>query len=654
MSVSKHQADQDLEETVREARALAEKLGLDGYPVKYWVVEYDTMNELIAYDGFPTRYPHWRWGMKYNQQQKQDRYGAHRAFEIVINDDPSHAYLQESNTLTDQKTVIAHVEAHVDFFKNNRWYQMIGDIDSAVGMFERHAKRIEGFIEDPEIDREEVERFIDSAVSIVDTIDQHRPFTQPAAVEKQEKEEAEDSPVEGLGFSDDVRDAVFSDEWEQRVAGIESEDEPVRDLLAFLSVHGKQFDADAERAVEREDWQNEILDILRKEAYYFAPQKMTRVMNEGFAAFFESLMMSEEAFAGPDEFVHYADHHSQVLGSPGLNPYKLGKELWEYIENVENRREVIEQLLRVEGVTVENFHDTIDFARVHDLLEPTPPLDAIMDATLADLEGLDASKIDPEALDRARSGVFDVDRYPWKVLSYEGLAERHFSLRKPRNRGFLREISQRDLEQTARYIFDTDRYASIEDAIQHVDYTAGWDKIFEVRESHNDVTFLDEFLTPAFVQQNDYFTYEYSVATDEFRVASTDPADVKKKLLLKFANFGKPTITVHDGNYNNRNELLLAHHYNGIQLDLEDAGETLKRVFDLWGRPVCLKTIVKELDEKKKRRAERSGVEPTPEEQGKLLRYDGEQLTIENLHWEEVEDIAASDIDYATKPDEWM
>ena len=245
-------------------------------------------------------------------------------------------------------------------------------------------------------------------------------------------------------------------------------------------------------------------------------------------------------------------------------------------------------------------------------------------------------------------------RQPWKVLTFEGLAERHFSLVKARNRGFLSRIDRGDLERIDRYLFDDARYGSVEEALSEVNRAAGWEKLFEVRESHNDVTFIDEFLTADFIRENDYFTYEYSHAAGDFRVASTDPDDVKKKLLLQFTNFGKPTVRVADGNYDNRNELLLVHEYNGIQLDVEQAAAVLERTFDLWGRPVNLKTIVKELDERDREVARRRGREPEPEEVGKLLRYDGEEITVEDLPWEEVEDIAAAEIDYSTKPDDWL
>ncbi|MDX1748664.1 MAG: SpoVR family protein, partial [Halobacteriales archaeon] len=195
---------------------------------------------------------------------------------------------------------------------------------------------------------------------------------------------------------------------------------------------------------------------------------------------------------------------------------------------------------------------------------------------------------------------------------------------------------------------------NLEAAIEAVDFTAGWDKLFAVRESHNDVTFLDEFLTPEFIRDHDYFTYEYSHATGDFRVASDDPEDVKKKLLLQFTNFGKPTVTVADGNYRNRNELLLAHQYNGIALDVDEAADALERVFDLWGRPVNLKTIVKRVDERDAEIARRRGREPDPDEEGTLLRYDGESLEIEDLSPAEIEDIRADDIDYSTKPENWL
>ncbi|WP_224449290.1 SpoVR family protein [Haloprofundus salilacus] len=659
-----------LEEPTREARRLARKLGLEPYPVNYWVVSYDEMNALIAYGGFQTRYPHWRWGMTYDRQQKQDQFGMGKAFEIVNNDNPSHAFLQESNTLADQKAVITHVEAHADFFANNSWFRLFGGDLDAAAMLERHSEAIANYMENPEIDRAEVEKFIDAVLCLEDTIDQHRPFGEAADPRERTTPEDLRERLEGMNISDEVRRQVFDDEWLDAFAEAEEAaadlTDPQKDVLGYLQQHGMQYDEEEGRAAEMEPWQRDVLDMLRTEAYYFAPQKMTKVMNEGWAAYWESLMMGEERFAGENEFLLYADHQAKVLGSPGLNPYKLGKELWEYIENTTNRREVADKLLRVKGISWRNFHEVVDFDEVQELLKPEPALDGIRPDTLDEVVALgDDPRVEADALDRAVSEyadneldeearTVDVEKYPWKVLTYEGLAERHFSLVKPQNRGFLGRVRRSELEQLSRYMFDDEQYATVEEALADLDYAAGWNRMREIRESHNDVTFLDAFLTQEFVTNNHYFTYEFTRASGDFRVTSTDYQDVKKKLLLQFTNFGKPTVAVYDGNYGNRNELLLGHQYNGIMLDLEQAKQVLKRTYDLWGRPVNLMTIVKEYDDHDVEVARRRNREPTPVETGIRVRYDGETFEHHDLEPELEERIAASDIDYDTKPEEWL
>ena len=39
------------------------------------VVDYDELNMIASYGGFPTRYPHWRFGMEYEQLSKSYAYG---------------------------------------------------------------------------------------------------------------------------------------------------------------------------------------------------------------------------------------------------------------------------------------------------------------------------------------------------------------------------------------------------------------------------------------------------------------------------------------------------------------------------------------------------------------------------------------------------
>lgn len=578
---------EQLDEAADELNQLSEDLGLSPNSVNYWLVDHDEINQLAAYDGFQTRYPHWKWGMKYVERKKKDAYFGGKIFELVNHDEPSNAFLQESNSPQEQKSVIAHVEAHADFFANNEFFP---DDPNAASMLERHAKIIESYYEDPSIEYEEVEEWIDAILCLENTIDELSPMEDV----NNSPEDDDSGPgvrekVESLDISEDVKRQVFG---EVKEDDDDEETEEETDVLAFLLKHGKQFNEESERAVEYEDWQRTILEILRREAYYFAAQKMTKIMNEGWAAFWESVMMTNEGYAEPDEIINYADKQSMVLNAPGLNPYKIGKELWEYIENRRNRREVADKLLRVKGIDWRNYHNNIDFTDVMERLE----------------ENTDDSV----------------------------LCEKHYSLLRRQNLGFLETVSQEELQRIDRYMFEKDRYDTVEEALQDVNYEAGWERMREIRETHNDITFIDAFLTEEFIDKEEYFAYEFNPQNEQFEVSGSDLDSVKQKLLLQITNGGKPTIHASDKNYNNAGELLMKHQYNGIPLDIEQSEAVLKRVFNLWGRPVNLKTIDKD---------------PEGNEQGIILRYDGE--SIEEEETDEVEDIRADQIDYDTKPGDW-
>ena len=81
-----------------------------------------------------------------------------------------------------------------------------------------------------------------------------------------------------------------------------------------------------------------MLSIVREEAYYFAPQGMTKIMNEGWATYWHSKMMTEK-LATDAETIDYADHHSGTvaMGRQQLNPYKIGVELYRNIEERWNK-----------------------------------------------------------------------------------------------------------------------------------------------------------------------------------------------------------------------------------------------------------------------------------------------------------------------------
>jgi stage V sporulation protein R len=118
----------------------------------------------------------------------------------------------------------------------------------------------------------------------------------------------------------------------------------------------------------------------------------------------------------------------------------------------------------------------------------------------------------------------------------------------------------------------------------------GREKIFQVRRTYNDITFLDEFFTLDFCVRNNLFSYGYNARRERWEVLSREFADVKNTLLAQLTNSGDPIVAVEDGNFENRGELLLAHRHEGTDLDYGWAVETLAALAKVWSRPVHLWT----------------------------------------------------------------
>src|SRR5689334_24174202 len=155
-----------------EIEGYARDYGLDFFETIFEVIDADDLNEVAAYGGFPTRYPHWSFGMAYEELRKGYDYGLSKIYELVINNDPCYAYLMRSNHTTDQKLVMAHVYGHCDFFKNNYWFSHTNR--KMMDEMANHGNRVRRYMD--RFGVEEVENFIDSCLSIEDLIDMHLPF----------------------------------------------------------------------------------------------------------------------------------------------------------------------------------------------------------------------------------------------------------------------------------------------------------------------------------------------------------------------------------------------------------------------------------------------------------------------------------------------
>jgi stage V sporulation protein R len=310
---------------------IAKDAGLDCFETIFELITYDQINQFAAYGGFPVRYPHWKFGMEYEHLSKSYEYGLSKIYEMVINTDPCYAYLMEGNAMMDQKLVMAHVYGHCDFFKNNVWFSKTNR--KMMDQMANHATRVRRYMDRYGI--EVVENFLDVCLSIENLIDRHSPYVETSSVRQapQAQENNYLLRVDRDYMRDYINPPAYVAEQKRRseyAAHLKAHrfpSEPEKDILKFL-MHNAPL----------ADWQVDILTLIREEAYYFAPQGMTKTMNEGWASYWHSKLMTTKIL-NDSEIIDFADHHAgtMAMAPNGYNPYKVGIELFRNIEERWNK-----------------------------------------------------------------------------------------------------------------------------------------------------------------------------------------------------------------------------------------------------------------------------------------------------------------------------
>ena len=281
--------DSDLErlrDNIDKAWEQALKFGLDPFPTHFELVPASIMYEFASYT-LPGRFSHWTHGKAYHRQKMQYDLGLSKIYEMVVNTNPSYAFLMEMNNLLQNTFVAAHVFGHTDFFKNNAYFQhtsrrMIDNVSI-------HAERITKY----EFDhgKLEVERYLDAALSIQEHIDYN-------LLLRKDEPKPDEKSVKSPGMYDDLwgLDARARRAEEERdllhSKPVKFPEQPEKDLLLFLMRHSPTL----------QPWQRDILEIVRTEMLYFIPQMQTKTMNEGWACLVgSSLVLTEHGLLRYDK-----------------------------------------------------------------------------------------------------------------------------------------------------------------------------------------------------------------------------------------------------------------------------------------------------------------------------------------------------------------
>jgi len=287
----------ELEKWIEMIYEKALELGLDPYPVHFEVVPAHVMYELGAY-ALPARFSHWTFGRDYHVQKTMYEYGVSRIYELVFNADPAQAFLLDVNDMLSHKLVVAHVYGHSDFFKNNIYFE-----HTDRRMIERarlHAERIRQY--EAEHGPLVVEQFLDAVLSIEEHID---PVLPTHGAPSRREEPREEQPT-GDTYEDIFYMVQPKPKPQPKPRKIP--EEPQKDLLLFIRDHSRVL----------EDWQRDIISIIREEMIYFLPQIKTKIMNEGWAcATGESLLFTSAGLLRFDELCSQQLRVKVASGKPG-------------------------------------------------------------------------------------------------------------------------------------------------------------------------------------------------------------------------------------------------------------------------------------------------------------------------------------------------
>lgn len=308
--------EQQLGRAIDEITEIAIGFGLDFYPMRYEICPADIIYTFGAY-GMPVRFSHWSFGKQFHKMKLQYDLGLSQIYELVINSNPCYAFLLDTNTLTQNKLIVAHVLAHCDFFKNNvRFSNTRKDM---VESMSATAERIANY--EMVYGKQEVEQFLDAVLAIQEHID---PSIVRPKLSTPEEEESEEIRVPKTPYDDLWRlDNLEKPPQLVRKSKKNFPLEPEKDLLLFIEEYSRELEA----------WQRDILTMLREEMLYFWPQLETKIMNEGWASYWHQRIMRELQLTTA-ETIEYAKLNAGVVqpSKTTINPYYLGVKIFEHIE----------------------------------------------------------------------------------------------------------------------------------------------------------------------------------------------------------------------------------------------------------------------------------------------------------------------------------
>lgn len=366
-----------LEEWDARIRELVEGFGLVCHPQEFEICDHNQMLGYMAYSGMPSHYPHWSYGKSFEKLKTLYDHGVNGLpYEMVINSNPSIAYLMRDNSLLLQILTIAHVYGHNDFFRNNFTFKTTNS-EYTIAAFKARANRVRGYIEDPTIGLERVEAVFDAAHAL------SMQCRRNLAIYKETSEETRQRVFDAAQERPDPFRNIHAKREYVEPNLRRNPPEPDEDVLLFIRDHNPYLS----------EWERDLLTIAHQEAQYFLPQIETKIMNEGWASFWhQKILQSLELPAGMS--FEFMVRHNQVVCPHvvGINPYHLGIKIWQSLDercsqNGEGRDFLFSVRESDRDTSFLRRHLTEELVRELDLFEYAPRGEEVLVTEISDKDG---------------------------------------------------------------------------------------------------------------------------------------------------------------------------------------------------------------------------------------------------------------------------
>jgi len=314
--MSNHWDVKDLIDWDKRIQEKVDEFGLRCFPQEFEVCDHTQMLGMMAYSGMPSHYPHWSFGKAYEKTKTLYDYGVSGIpYEMVINSNPSIAYLMRDNSLCLQILTIAHVYGHNDFFRNNFTFRSTKP-ETVVQRFKAQAERIRKYVESPSIGQEQVEETLDAAHALSFQC-QRNPAIRTLNRDEQVQQALRDAEVPYDEFERIHKRPEYQAPELHKVPL-----EPDENVLLFIRDYNPRL----------EEWQKDVLTIVDERARYFIPQMETKSMNEGWACYWHRKIMNSLDLPQDIHMEFLVRHNQVVRPTPGqLNPYYIGLKMWDDI-----------------------------------------------------------------------------------------------------------------------------------------------------------------------------------------------------------------------------------------------------------------------------------------------------------------------------------